>query len=280
MTRKNQREATGKESSRLQPLSAARAARQVQISSQARRGLPQTLSPEATADEPPAGRPEAGDGTQRQRCFEILDKITRAPRHTVVKGAREGSGGEVVEPGRAERDREVLLAFRLIAQGRLSGLSVLYDLMGSRIFGYVRMLVKSSLDPEDVVQEVFVKLAENHRLLARVKKPIPYLYAMSRNLALSSLKASRRTTSGGGSQATFVLVDHGRKDCALTPREAEAALEKLPAAQREVIVLKIYEGFTFEQIGALTQVSANTAASRYRYALAKLAELLRHCRES
>jgi hypothetical protein len=44
----------------------------------------------------------------------------------------------------------------------------------------------------------------------------------------------------------------------------------LPAAQREVIALKIDGGLTFAEIAAVIGTSANTAASRYRYALEKL----------
>ena len=41
-----------------------------------------------------------------------------------------------------------------------------------------------------------------------------------------------------------------------------------------MLVLKIWAGLTFPQIGAALEVPDNTAASRYRYALAKLRELL------
>jgi len=48
------------------------------------------------------------------------------------------------------------------------------------------------------------------------------------------------------------------------------ALADLPDDQREVIVLHIWGELTFSEIGDLLSVSSNTAASRYRYALAKL----------
>jgi RNA polymerase sigma-70 factor (ECF subfamily) len=44
----------------------------------------------------------------------------------------------------------------------------------------------------------------------------------------------------------------------------------LPPKQREVIAMKIDGELTFAEIGAVLGVSANTAASRYRYALEKL----------
>jgi RNA polymerase sigma-70 factor (ECF subfamily) len=54
----------------------------------------------------------------------------------------------------------------------------------------------------------------------------------------------------------------------------EAALRDLPVDQREVIVLKVYEGMTFKEIAELTDVPSDTVASRYRYALSKLRSVL------
>ncbi|MGY8716457.1 MAG: RNA polymerase sigma factor, partial [Verrucomicrobiia bacterium] len=48
----------------------------------------------------------------------------------------------------------------------------------------------------------------------------------------------------------------------------------LPSEQREVVVLKVWGGLTFAQIAEQLDLSANTAASRYRYALTKLREAL------
>jgi RNA polymerase sigma-70 factor (ECF subfamily) len=51
-------------------------------------------------------------------------------------------------------------------------------------------------------------------------------------------------------------------------------LGHLPEAQREVLVLKVWGGLSFPQIAAALGIPANTAASRYRYALARLRERL------
>jgi RNA polymerase sigma-70 factor (ECF subfamily) len=54
----------------------------------------------------------------------------------------------------------------------------------------------------------------------------------------------------------------------------EAALRNLPINQAEVLVMKIWGGLTFPQIATALKISPNTAASRYRYALATLREQL------
>ena len=57
-----------------------------------------------------------------------------------------------------------------------------------------------------------------------------------------------------------------------SPRELAAmrCLAGLPPGQREVIVLKIWHEYTFEEIGELLDLSPNTAAGRFRYGLQKL----------
>jgi DNA-directed RNA polymerase specialized sigma24 family protein len=61
-----------------------------------------------------------------------------------------------------------------------------------------------------------------------------------------------------------------------TERGAMKALAQLPREQREVIVLKIWNGLTFDAIGRLFEVSPNTVAGRYRYGLNKLRVCLTH----
>ena len=52
-------------------------------------------------------------------------------------------------------------------------------------------------------------------------------------------------------------------------------MESLPEEQRSVLHLKLWEDLTFSQIGETLEISPQTAASRYRYALDKLRDLLR-----
>ena len=66
----------------------------------------------------------------------------------------------------------------------------------------------------------------------------------------------------------------GPEDVPGNVEEIQAALAKLPPEQAEVVVLKIYQDMTFGEIGAVLEVSPDTAASRYRYALEKLRRIL------
>ena len=56
-------------------------------------------------------------------------------------------------------------------------------------------------------------------------------------------------------------------------RMLQDALNRLPGEQRDVVMLKIWGGLTFAEIATALDISANTAASRYRYALKELRKL-------
>jgi RNA polymerase sigma factor (sigma-70 family) len=56
----------------------------------------------------------------------------------------------------------------------------------------------------------------------------------------------------------------------LGPLELERAIEELPLAQQTVVRLRYYVGMSFREVGQALSISANTAASRSRYALQKL----------
>ena len=60
------------------------------------------------------------------------------------------------------------------------------------------------------------------------------------------------------------LERNERKDALLQ------AVERLPPEQKEVLTLKIWAELTFDEIARTLDLSLNTVASRYRYALAKL----------
>lgn len=160
-------------------------------------------------------------------------------------------------------------------------LAALYDQFGPALHAYAAGLLSSREDAEEVVQEVFARYFG--LLLARrpAAQPEHFLFRCTRNLAYSRLR--RRKLLGlflkQNQTAPGWLAPVNGASAALRA-EVEGLLASLPAKQREVIVLKVYQERTFDEIGALLSISPNTAASRYRYAIEKLrAALEEHSHE-
>jgi len=129
---------------------------------------------------------------------------------------------------------------------------------------YGRALGLSHSEAEDVLQETFIGLMQ---LTAVPEQPEHYCLRSFRNRALNYRRSLwRRLTRELEARRWF------ERSSDETPQEraAMAALETLPTEQREVIVLKIWNRHTFEEIAGMLEVSPNTVAGRYRYGLQKL----------
>lgn len=140
----------------------------------------------------------------------------------------------------------------------------LYEERAARLILYGRALGLSHGEAEDVLHDTFVALMA---LAAPPEHAAHYCVRAYRNRALNFRRGFwRRLARELESRRWF---EPGPDE---DPRERAAMrqLADLPAAQREVIVLKVWHGYTFEEIGRLTEVSPNTAAGRYRYGLDKI----------
>jgi RNA polymerase sigma-70 factor, ECF subfamily len=154
----------------------------------------------------------------------------------------------------------------------------LYDEHAQAVFAFLLNLTRHHADTRDLLQDLFIKLAKRPELLKGVRDERSFLLRLAHNLAIDLIR--RRGTReknyeqlAGETLALFVSAatpDEG------TFREAlVAALGEIPAEQRAVVHLKLWEALTFEQIAELLGIPLNTAASRYRYGLDKLRERLR-----
>jgi RNA polymerase sigma-70 factor (ECF subfamily) len=151
--------------------------------------------------------------------------------------------------------------------------TALLDKHGAALLFVARQWVSAKSDAEDVVQEVFIRF---WRARQRVADPVAFLFACVRNCALDwqrerSRQVRREESAARPEQETLFAgaIEQDERRLAI-----EAALRRLPEEQREVLVMKIWGGLSFRQVGEALGISANTAASRYRYALAKLREQL------
>jgi RNA polymerase sigma-70 factor, ECF subfamily len=144
---------------------------------------------------------------------------------------------------------------------------------GPRLLLCARQWTRSLADAEDVVQEAFVRFWRHQRELPG--DPRALLIVSIRRAALdlarrNDRRQAREQRADGGPEETVTLFVRLPGEGDERRQEIEAALQRLPDEQREVLVLKIWQELTFEQIGEVLGISPNTAASRYRYALTAL----------
>lgn len=139
-----------------------------------------------------------------------------------------------------------------------------YEAKAAALILYGRALGLGHSEAEDVLQETFLALMQRNEI---PREPEHYCLRSFRNRALNYKRSLwRRLTRELESQRWFEKMPDENP----AERAAMERLAALPVEQREVIVLKIWNQCTFEEIGALLEISPNTAAGRYRYGLQKI----------
>jgi RNA polymerase sigma-70 factor (ECF subfamily) len=145
----------------------------------------------------------------------------------------------------------------------------LYEKQAAGLILYGRALGLGHGEAEDTVHEVFTELL---RMGDPPREPGRYLVRAFRNRAFNRKASLWRRIARELESSRWFEVEPDQ-----SPWEDAAmrCLTRLPADQREVIVLKIWHAHTFEEIGELLNISPNTAAGRYRYGLQRLRQCLK-----
>ncbi len=147
------------------------------------------------------------------------------------------------------------------------------DEHGAALLLFARQHVDSLADAEDALQDAFVRF---WRTRDRIRDALPYLYCCVRTAALDL----RRSAGRRHERESYVAhsVDEAWFDSTIADTDRrkaiQQALAELPIQQREAVVMRIWGGATFPQIGEALGVSSKTASTRYGQAVDSLSSLL------
>ena len=142
---------------------------------------------------------------------------------------------------------------------------------GAKLLLFARQQARNPHDAEDLLQEAFVRI---WRLYGHSGEVAPGLvYRAIRRLAIDWARSlDRRKIREQKVVADFPLFESFQSNLEKDERQKALlrAVDRLPKEQKEVLTLKIWGELTFDEIGRTLDISMNTVASRYRYALQKL----------
>lgn len=150
-------------------------------------------------------------------------------------------------------------------RGKVEAYNLLVSRWEKRVFNYLLRLVSDREDAMDLSQEVFLKAYQN---LGKLQDPTrfgPWLFRIAHNEAFSHLR--RRRPEVEWDTAPLEALAGPR----LAPMElvlaVKTALAGLSEDQREAVVLKIYQGFKFEEMAEILSCPVSTVKSRVYSAL-------------
>ena len=146
----------------------------------------------------------------------------------------------------------------------------LYQQYGSALVLFAASMVGDRGRAQDAVHQVFLKL-----LMGTDRQDVidmkAYLFRSVRNAVLNELKSQQASVPLDNESMWF---DPPQRDH-VAESHLRHGLLGLPIEQRETVVLHVWGELTFSQIAEISDVSLNTIASRYRYAISRLRESLR-----
>jgi RNA polymerase sigma-70 factor (ECF subfamily) len=163
---------------------------------------------------------------------------------------------------REVEDRDLIAKAR---RGDVEAYNLLVSRWEKRIFNYLLRLVNHREDALDLSQDVFLKAYQNLPKLDDPARFAGWLFRIAHNEAFSLLRRRRPETELVGEPRP---ADTGAR---LLPMElslaVSSALSRLSEDQREAVLLKIYQGFKFEEMAEILGCPVSTVKSRLYTAL-------------
>jgi RNA polymerase sigma factor (sigma-70 family) len=159
----------------------------------------------------------------------------------------------------------------------------------NRLFNFIRKRVKSTLDAEDILQDVFYQLVRVSEDVNTIEKMSAWLFQVARNritdlyrkkksLNFSDMK-TQATDDNESLQFEAYIPDLNDLPDALLTREMvwevlEEGLSEIPVEQRDVFTMHEFDDLSFKEIAEVTGETVNTLISRKRYAILYLRKKL------
>jgi RNA polymerase sigma-70 factor (ECF subfamily) len=169
-----------------------------------------------------------------------------------------------------------------LRRGESSAFDAVYAKYRGRIYGFLLRLCRRVDVAEDLFQETFLKLARNAPRLAEDTDLAAWLFTVARNAWVSHRRWSMLDLSrlvaleddGLPAPAAPAPDPDARADAARAMERLERAMESLPVASREVLLLVGVEGFEQEEVAAMLGIKYDALRQRLARARAQLAERL------
>jgi RNA polymerase sigma-70 factor, ECF subfamily len=150
-------------------------------------------------------------------------------------------------------------------RGEPDGLATLYGNYAEVLHRLIYRLTGSAEDAEDILHDLFVALPELLRRYEERGQLGAWLRQVATRMALMSLRQERRRreVSLEGLPSAAIEAAPVFSDAFLVER----AINTLPLAHRTVLVLRLLEGYSYDEIGRFLEIPPGTARVRFRRAL-------------
>ncbi|NUN11975.1 sigma-70 family RNA polymerase sigma factor [Candidatus Micrarchaeota archaeon] len=178
---------------------------------------------------------------------------------------------------------DALLVKNYIA-GDEQSLAILIERHQSKIYGFIYSKIADRDITDDVFQDTFIKVIKTLKSNSYNEegKFLPWVMRIAHNLVVDHFRRNKKMPMQRETEEysifSYMSDDsmnvEGRMITDQVESDLQRLLEELPADQKEVLVMRMYQDMSFKEIADLTGVSINTALGRMRYALMNLRKVI------
>jgi len=178
---------------------------------------------------------------------------------------------------------DALLVKNYIA-GDEQSLAILIERHQSKIYGFIYSKIADRDITDDVFQDTFIKVIKTLKSNSYNEegKFLPWVMRIAHNLVVDHFRRNKKMPMQRETEEYSIfsyMSDNsmnveGRMITDQVESDLQRLLEELPADQKEVLVMRMYQDMSFKEIADLTGVSINTALGRMRYALMNLRKVI------
>lgn len=169
--------------------------------------------------------------------------------------------------------------------GNKEAISILIERHRKRIADYVYMMVKNRDVADDIFQETLIKVIRflDEGRYTESGKFLSWVLRIAHNQVIDYFRQTRQQNQVTESDAGYDILnnkrfsDHNVEDRMINDQiesDIRSLVDFLPEEQRNVVLMRYYNGLSFREIAEQTDVSINTALGRMRYALINLRKLI------
>ena len=159
--------------------------------------------------------------------------------------------------------------------GDEAAFNTLFERLAPQVKGFLAHMVRDRTLAEDLLQTTFMSLVRARDRYQPGATVAPWVFAIAANAARDALRHQNLRVEVSTEKQADAGFESPMGDPGLRT-ELENAFDKLPAPQREAVLLHKVHGFTFEQIAQTLQTTPTAVRIRAHRGYEKLRSLLGH----
>lgn len=166
------------------------------------------------------------------------------------------------------RKSETYFLVQALKQDDMSSLGKLYKMYYSKLYAFSKKFDQASIEPDDFVQQTFIKLWDNRHLLKEDVLFDKQIFIICKNIILNQLKRDKKIQNCSNlKEISSEPSDELQQEDHRNIRKLHSIIERLPKKRREIFKLHKINNLTYEEIAGSHQISEKTIANHIYLAM-------------